>query len=47
MKRINFHLREPDRRSRFYRYDRTVPADVQSLVGQKVIAFSLKVTDPV
>lgn len=47
MKRINYHLREPDSRSRFYRYDRTVPSDVQTLVGQKVIAFSLKVTDPV
>lgn len=47
MKRLNYHLREPDKRSRFYRYDRTVPGDVQELFGKKVISFSLKVRDPV
>lgn len=47
MKRLNYHLREPDRRSRFYRYHRDVPRELRSLVGKPVVTFSLKTTDPV
>lgn len=47
MKTKNFHLREPDKRSKFYRYHREVPSDVRDLVGSKVKTFSLKVTSAV
>jgi len=47
VKHLNYHLREPDRRSRFYRYHRDVPRELRELVGQPVITFSLKTTDAV
>lgn len=47
MRNKNYHLREPDGRSKYYRYNRDVPADVRDLVGKSVATFSLRVTSAV